>query len=300
MTIEEAVARVPGWRTASSMAVTPLSGGVTNANYRVDVDGDAFVVRIWAQGVEALGIDRSHESACAVAAGRLGVAPEVVHVLPDDGIVVTRFVPGRSLAPGEPAPPDVIERVVRSMRRYHAGPAFRRAFSPFETVEAYLDAARDSGAALPDDVDSMRTLTRRIHAALGRGRPELRPCHNDLWGPNLLDDGVTVRIVDWEYGGMGDVCFDLANFAIYHAAGDGAADALIDAYFGGVSPSVAARVKVLGIVAELREALWYQVAMRVFGTRTGFLEASQAHFDRCRRAIADPRVSGWLDQAARG
>jgi thiamine kinase-like enzyme len=300
MTIEGAVARVPGWRSASTMAITPLGGGVTNANYRVDVDGEAFVVRIWTDGVEALGVDRAHECACAIAASRLGVAPEVVHALPDDGVVVTRFAPGRSLVPGEPAPRDVIERVVRSMRRYHGGPAFPRTFSPFETVEAYLGTARAAGAPLPGDIERLRGATRDIRAALGRGRTEIRPCHNDLWGPNLIDDGDTVRVVDWEYAGMGDVCFDLANFAIYHAPTDADLAALIDAYFGGPAAAAAARVRLLEIVAELREALWYLVALRVADDTIGFREASGAHFDRCRQALADPRLTAWLAQAARG
>ena len=59
-----------------------------------------------------------------------------------------------------------------------------------------------------------RQVARRIEQ-LRRAAPE-RPCHNDLLNANFIDDGRRVRIVDWEYAGMGDVFFDLANFAINH------------------------------------------------------------------------------------
>ena len=38
------------------------------------------------------------------------------------------------------------------------------------------------------------------------------PCHNDLLNANFIDDGARIRIVDWEYAGMGDRWFDLGNY----------------------------------------------------------------------------------------
>ena len=275
-----------------------MSGGLTNLNYRVDVDGESFVVRIWATGTELLGIDRQREYQCTVAASQTGVAPEVVHFLPDAGIMVTRFVPGRHLAPGEIARPEVLERVVQSMRRYHAGPAFDGSFSPLHTVAVYLGVARRFDAPLPEDADQMPARLREIAQALRRGRTVVRPCHNDLWGPNLIDDGSQVRIVDWEYAGMGDICFDLANFAIHHTSSDDHDEALLRTYFVGVSNATFARLKLLKIVAELREALWYLVAINVSRAASDFLDLARTHFDRYRHALSDSRVSAWLDQAA--
>ena len=49
---------------------------------------------------------------------------------------------------------------------------------------------------------------------------ELRPCHNDLLNANFIDDGARIRIIDWEYAGMGDPFFDLGNFSINHELTD--------------------------------------------------------------------------------
>ena len=61
---------------------------------------------------------------------------------------------------------------------------------------------------------------RAVSAAASSGPPrapiELRPCHNDLLNANFIDDGERIRIVDWEYAGMGDPFFDLGNFSVNH------------------------------------------------------------------------------------
>lgn len=300
LTIEEAIRRVPSWGTASSVKITALPGGSTNRNYRVDVDGDAFVVRIWARGTELLGIDRDREHRCALIASRTGVAPEVLYFLPDDGITVTRFVEGRRLSREEAAGAESLRRIVQSIHRLHAGPAFEGSFSPFQAIEEYLQVARGYKARLPQDVGAMHRRIREIGAALHPGRAIVRPCHNDLWWENFIDDGTQVHIVDWEYAAMGDACFDLAYFAMHHSPSSTQDETLLRAYFGQVPEEARTRFRLLKIVAELREALWYLVAINVSSSSTGFGESARTHFDRCRQTLADPRVPGWIDQAAHG
>lgn len=299
LTVDEAIARIPFWRRASTLSVAPLPGGITNHNYRVDADGQAFVLRIGAEGAKLLGIDRQREYRCMAAASRGGVAPEVLYALPRDGILVTRFIEGRSLAPGTAVPPKVRARVVRAMRRCHAGPVFAGAFSPYRTLAAYRRAARAGPARLPRDLDRLYQRVSGIASALRRGRHASRPCHNDLWGPNLIDDGRRVLMVDWEYAGMGDVYFDLANFAIYHCPTDAADAALLAAYFGRARGPALARLKLMRIVAELREAMWYLVALRVSPKQPDFAGAAGRHFDRCRQALADPRLPAWFQTVTR-
>ena len=303
LTIDEAVARVSEWRTAARVAVAPLAGGITNLTYRVDVDGNAFVVHIAGVGIELLGIDRPRAYQCAVAAGKTGVAPEVVRFLPADGILVTRFISGRRLTAAELGGPQVLARFVDSLRRCHAGPAFPSDFSPFRTLVAHREVARRHGAPLPEDIDDLYDRVGAIGAATGREGGIARPCHNDLWEPNLLDDGTRVWILDWEYAGMGDAYFDLAYFAMHYTLTDAQDEALLRAYFGTASDAALARLGLLKIVAELREAMWGMVALNLPATAaSGFdcLEYAGTHFGRCRRALEDRRLPQWLSTPAPG
>ena len=87
---------------------------------------------------------------------------------------------------------------------------------PFRIVEAYRALAEARGVTIPPEYELAQAAARRIELALLSNPVELRPCHNDLLNANFIDDGKRIRIVDWEYAGMGDPFFDLGNFSINH------------------------------------------------------------------------------------
>src|SRR3990172_1885846 len=176
MTIEDVIARM-GWAAGAGLAVEPLGGGITNLNYRVDVDGQAFVVRIPGRDSEHLGIDRRREYACNVAAHQVGVAPDVVAFLDDAGVLVTRFVRGRELVEEEMHRPGTLSRVAAALRSYHDGPDFPGVFSPFQTVRDYLATAAPRGALLPARFDWMLVQADRLEAAMGAPPPPRPPPH---------------------------------------------------------------------------------------------------------------------------
>ena len=190
--------------------VEPLGGGITNHNFKVSLGGDAYVVRIGGERTELLGIDRHAEEAAARAAAAAGVGPEVVAFV--DGSLVTRFVEGEPVPVAEMREPATLREVASLLRRVHDGPAFPARFDAFRVVEAYRDTAAEHGVTAAGYAGAKETAD-RIERRLG---PQpARPCHNDLLNANFIrspDQGI--RIVDWEYAGMGDRFFDLANFAV--------------------------------------------------------------------------------------
>ena len=103
-----------------------------------------------------------------------------------------------------------------SLRRIHDGPAIPGLFVPLRIVEAYRALALARGVAIPVEYELATAIGRRIELACLSAPIELQPCHNDLLNANFIDDGVRIRIVDWEYAGMGDPFFDLGNFSVNH------------------------------------------------------------------------------------
>src|SRR6266702_4032847 len=213
--IEHILGQIPGW-SGSDVLVTPLAGGITNQNYRVDIGGESFVLRIGGKGTQLLGIDRGREHACTAIAAQVGVGAEVIHFLASEDVLVTRFIVGAAVSAETAAQPGTLWRIVDSMKRYHNGPDFPGSFSPFETVRNYYKLAFERGVSFPDTLSQVFALMTQIEQALGPLR-EPGPCHNDLLASNFIDDGSTVWILDWEYAGMGDIFFDLGNFAVNQA-----------------------------------------------------------------------------------
>src|ERR1700680_1584561 len=185
--IERILNQVPGW-SAERAAVIPLEGGITNQNYRVDIDGESFVLRIGGKGTHLLGIDRERESICSTLAAQVGIGPRVLRFLPGEDALVTRFVAGTAITPASAAQPEILQRIVASMQRYHAGPTFPGAFSPFATVRNYHELALQHGVTLPGTLPQAFALMAQIEEALGPVQ-QSRPCHNDLLASNFIADG---------------------------------------------------------------------------------------------------------------
>jgi thiamine kinase-like enzyme len=293
--IDDVVARM-GWASVPGLSIVPLRGGITNLNYRVDAGGETYVVRIPGQDSAFLGIDRGREHACTVAAHQSGVAPAVVAFLKDSGIIITRFVRGRSITEQELGRPEMLPRVAEALGRTHGSPPFPGTFSPFEAVRHYL-AATPQGVPLPERFEWMLAQADRLEGALG-APGALRPCHNDLLAGNFLDDGERLWILDWEYAGMGDPFFDLGNFAANQHLSDTAERTLLQAYFGCVPAGAAARVKLMKIISDLREAMWALVQGAISALDYDFRAYARAHFDRYTAALGDPRLPAWLTEAA--
>jgi aminoglycoside phosphotransferase (APT) family kinase protein len=272
-----------------------LGGGMTNHNVRVVLGGEDLVVRLCSPGVEVLGIDRSGEDAATRRAAALGIAPEVVAFLPADHVLVTRFVPGETLGSAAVRAPDMLRRIARALRRFHDGDALPTRFAVFDLAERHLALARSpppSGAALV-------ALGRRIEAAVHGPEHAPAPCHNDLLCANFIAGPTGVWIVDWEYAGMNDRFFDLANLAVNNGLGDADEAVLLEAYFGGPpTPARHAALKLMRIVSDLREALWGAVQDGRSAIDFDYATYAREHFERLERSAADPRVEEWLDVAA--
>lgn len=295
MTVEDVIARM-GWARHPSPVVELLDGGITNQNYLVRVGDQAFVVRIPGRDTEDLGIDRGCEHACAVAAHQAGVAPEAVAFFEEAGVLVTRFVPGRGLREEEMHQPQMLARVAAALRRYHQGREFPGTFSPFQTVRDYLAVCAPSGVPLPDRFEWMMGQAEHLEAALGQPRIP-RPCHNDLLLANWLDDGERLWIIDWEYAAMGDLFFDLGNFAAHHQLTDGEEEALLREYFGSATRRTVARLKLMKITSDLREAMWAMVQVTISTLDYDFVGYGQKHFDRYAVQLDDQRLPIWLADA---
>ena len=279
---EEIAARV--WPDRD-LTLEPLGGGITNRNFKVTADGESFVLRMGGRDTELLGIDRSVEHSASVAAAQAGVGPAVVDFIEPDGYLVTRFVEGRPVPLEEMARPENIVRVASTLRRIHEGSPIPGLFDSFRVVEAYRATAEEHGVHVPDAFSAAKQRADEIESA--RGSQPLRPCHNDLLNANFIDDGTNLCIVDWEYAGMGDVFFDLANFSINHELGDAQNEALLAAYFGELRSEDLASLRLMRFMSDFREAMWGVVQQGISELDFDFVEYAREHFERLEQTAAD-------------
>jgi len=296
LTLEQAIARIPAW-AVPGLQVTPLGGGITNHNFRVDVGGQSFVLRLVGENTELLGIDREAEFAANRAAAAAGVAPEVVDFLRPEGCLVTRFIDGRVLSLQEIGRPEMIARVAQTLRIVHGLPPIAGTFSAFAVVENYARLARVHGVPFPPTFERLQRELESVRGHLPEAPPSL--CHNDLLNANFLDDGA-LRILDWEYAGMGDIFFDLANFSRNHDFDEAQDRLLLWAYFGAATAASVARLRLMRVASDMREAMWGLLQSGISRLDFDFRDYAEKHFRRAAEGIGDPQWSLWLKEAAYG
>ena len=253
-----------------------LGGGITNRNFKVEVAGDEFVLRVGGKDTELLGIDRTAEHVASRIAAELGLGPEVIAFVEPEGYLVTRFVDG------EVGKLDV-GRVGATLRRLHDGPAIPGRFDSFRVVETYRATALEYGVPVPATYERAKELANRVERR--RSGAPVVPCHNDLLNANFIDDGVRLWLVDWEYAGMGDPFFDLGNFAVNHELAEDGERALLDAYGSNDGDALV----LMRFMSDFREAMWGVVQVAISELDFDFDAYAQEHFERLERTAAEPR-----------
>ncbi|MEO6208319.1 MAG: phosphotransferase [Candidatus Limnocylindrales bacterium] len=294
-----AMQRIPEL-AGQDLVLTVLSGGITNRNFLVAIGDQAerYVIRLAGNDTHLLGISREVEHAATVAAAGVGVGPEVVAFIRPEGYLVTRFIDGGPVSDAAVHQQDTLVRVADSLRRIHGGPAIPGLFVPLRIVEAYRALAQARGVRIPQEYEAAAKIGRRIELACLRNPIDLRPCHNDLLNANFIDDGVRIRIVDWEYAGMGDPFFDLANFSINHELTADEDAIVLASYEGSARADRLARLTLMRVVSDFREAMWGVLQQGISTLDVDFAAYAGEHFDRLLANASTPTFERALREAA--
>jgi thiamine kinase-like enzyme len=239
--------------------VEDLPGGLTNRNLKVTTPAGCVVVRLSSASSGLLQIDRENEHANSVAAADAGVGAPVLGHLPGEGVLVVGFLPGRTLSDADLADVDLLRRIAAACRLLHAGPRFRDDFDMFVTQRRYRDIVRSHGFRLPPRYDEFAPAVDRIRAALAvRAEPTV-PCNNDLLAENFIDDGERIWIIDYEYSGNNDACFELGNIWSEASLPPEHLDELVTAYYGRRLRNKIARARLLGLMSKYGWMLWASI-----------------------------------------
>jgi thiamine kinase-like enzyme len=297
--LTEVVARLAALLGPRAGGVQPLSGGITNRNYRVNFGGTDYVVRLPGKRTDLLGIDRDAERIATKAAAKLGIAPRVAAMLEEPPCLVTSFIDGRKMSLEE-LQAERIAEVARDLRAFHdSGTRLPTAFDSFRLVERYAEIATEHGAELPDGYGAALERSRAVAAAVA-GHPDHAAvaCHNDLLNANFLHDGQRVQILDWEYAGMGDRFFDLGNFAVNNELDEDHEEQLLEAYFGEPSDDGrCAALKLFRFMSDFREGMWAVVETVLSELDFDFDAYARKHFDRLDRTGSNDRFGVWVEEA---
>ena len=260
--IEEVVSKVDDWK-GKDVSIQHLSGGLTNTNYKVVVNGKSFFIRVPGEGTELLSIDRSNEYHSARAAEQAGVGPKVLYHFPEYNVMVLEFLDGKTMSKDSLNEPGMPTRMAQAIKRLHAGPRLLLDFNMFRLTEYYLRLCKERGIKIPDGYLDRVATVNQIEKAMSVKPLATVPCNNDLLAENYIDDGKQLWLIDYEYSGNNDPTFELGNTCQEMQFNDKQIEEVCAAYFGEATPGLIARMKLNMIMSDVGWGLWAAIQANI-------------------------------------
>jgi thiamine kinase-like enzyme len=172
--------------------------------------------------------------------------------------------------------------------RLHNGQRFVNDFDMFALQREYLALVQARGFRLPARYLNFMEQVALIRSALQAGDEGTVPCHNDLLAANIMDDGERLWLIDYEYSGNGDACFELGNIWSEAALDTERLEHLVTAYFGGPSPVQTARARLFGLMAKYGWTLWASIQASVSDVDFDFWQWGMEKYARAREEFRSP------------
>jgi len=294
ITIEQVIEKIADWR-GKDVSVQPISGGLTNTNYRVEVAGTPYVVRIPGASTELLAVNRENEYYNTKAAADAGVGAKIAHYLLEDRVMVLEYIYGETMSIEALQRPGMPTRIAQALKLLHAGPRFLTDFNMFRLTEYYLKIVAEYGVRIPDGFrERMPLVYEQIEPALLVNPLPTAPCNNDLLAENYIDDGHLLRTIDFEYSGNNDPCFELGNTCQEQQYDEPRIVEMCAAYFGEPYPDKLARMKLNMIMSDVGWTLWAAIQAKISTIDFDFWGWAVERWARAEAKMDSAEFSHWL------
>ncbi len=291
--IREVVNKIPDWQ-GKDISIIPLSGGLTNSNYKVDVENCSYFVRVPGEDTDLLAINRDNEHHNTKAAHAAGVGPQVFHHLPEYNAMVLEFIIGQTMSKDTLNQPGMPTRMAEAIKKLHAGPRFLTDFNMFRLTEYYLQLCKERGIPVPDGYLDRLPLIETIEQAMAVNQMETVPCNNDLLAENYLDDGKQLWLIDYEYSGNNDPTFELGNTCQEMMFNEAQIEEVCAAYFGEATSDKIARMKLNMIMSDVGWGLWAAIQAKISTIDYDFWGWASERWGRAQEKMDSKDFDSWL------
>ena len=258
-------------------SITELSGGLTNRNFLVQTPDEKYVARVSSNSSSLLSIDRGSEFINSTIAGKGKVGAEVLDYLPGEGLLLISYIKGKTYGAEDVAAN--LSRIATSLRALHALDSFDHEFNMFTTQKNYQKIVQEQGFRLPEGYLDFGSKVDEIKRAMSVLFEGLVPCNNDLLPGNFIDDGQKIWLIDYEYSGNNDACFEIGNVWAEAFLPIDALEELVSGYYGEYCPDKVARAWLWALMAKYGWTLWASIQSSVSDLDFDFWEWGMSKYD---------------------
>ena len=259
LSIDRLIKLIPEWN-GESIKVNQINSGITNINFEVIVDEKSFFLSMPSSNSELLNIDYKNKYYNNKICGELSISPKVTHFIKSENLLVTEFIESKESSLAMFQSSHEIKQLVKNIKLLHNANPFLRKFDMFNQINYYQNILKkdDLPKKLFKYVNRMDTLKQKLYLA----DDKLVPCHNDLLAANIINKDNQILIVDFDYSGNNDPCFELGNLSVEMEYDNEQINKLVRSYYGEINENIISRVNLQGVVSDIGWSLWSYVQVK--------------------------------------
>lgn len=234
----------------------PLLKGLSNDVYKLTSAGQHYVLKHFRFDV-SYGLDRYQEIGVQSQLATQGIAPPVLHFDLELGLLLQPFIEASDLAAAALKDGEKIKILAEVSAHIHQLHIELPVWSLRERIELYCASLANF------DAQQARLFSRRLngyHELLDQFGMHSTLCHNDLAYHHIFVSQPQPLVIDWEYAGVGDRYFDLANSILINKLDGQQQRSFIHAYEGASGMRVKQnKLDNMLEFCELVNQLWYEL-----------------------------------------
>ena len=250
---------IPEWN-GKSIKVNPINAGITNINFEVIVGEKSFFLSIPSSSSELLNIDYKNKYYNNKICGKINISPKVTHFIESENLLVTEFIKSKCSSLEIFQSSKEIEQLVKNIKLLHNANPFLRNFNMLSQISYYQNILKKD--YLPKKlfkyVNNIKSLKNKLYLP----NHKLVPCHNDLLAENIINKNNQIFIIDFDYSGNNDPCFELGNLSVEMEYDDEQINKLVKSYYGEINENIISRVNLQGVVSDIGWSLWSYVQVK--------------------------------------
>ena len=289
--LEKITRLISAWKGKSVM-ISLINKGITNINFKVIVDGEAFFLSIPGSDSKLLNIDFTNKYHNNKICGDIGISPKVVHCIKAEELLVTEFITSKTPLLKSFHDSERISVLVKMIKTLHGAKPFYRNFNMFTYIYHYMNILKKGG--LPKLLFPISNRIDNLGQKLALYRRHLVPCHNDFVVGNIIDNQNQMFLVDFDYSGNNDPCFELGNLIVEMAYNDNQVNELVNRYYGEIQENIISRVYLQGIASDIGWSLWGYIQAKISNLNYDFNQYAINRLERVMNKMESDEYELWL------
>ena len=288
----EKITRLISALMGKSFTLNRINKGITNNNFKVIVDGKAFFISIPGTNSKLLNIDFKNKYYNNKICGDIGISPKVVHYIKAEELLVTEFITSKNSVSKSFHGSEKISVLVKMIKTLHDAKPFYRNFNMFTYIYHYMNILKKEG--LPKLLFPISNRIDNLGQKLALYRRHLVPCHNDFVIGNIIDNQNQMFLVDFDYSGNNDPCFELGNLIVEMNYNHNQVNELVKRYYGEIQENIISRVYLQGIASDIGWSLWGYVQAKVSNLNYDFNQYAINRMERVMNKMDSADYELWL------